>query len=82
MAKPTGTVTIDLHRCKGCGLCIAACPTRTLGLSTSLNPRGYNYATMLDGNCTGCSACAMVCPDAGITVYRERRVKAAGGIHG
>ena len=34
MSKIKGAVVIDENRCKGCNLCVVACPTKTLGLST------------------------------------------------
>lgn len=39
MAK--GTVHIDTERCKGCQLCIHACPQHVLHLSSIPNARGY-----------------------------------------
>jgi len=33
---PRGKVVIDKDRCKGCGLCIAACPNQVLAFSRSL----------------------------------------------
>ncbi len=67
----SGTVIIVTEICKGCELCIASCPQESLGLSTSINRKGYRYATLLLNNCTGCVNCALVCPDSAITVYRE-----------
>ena len=54
-----GRIEINLVRCKGCGLCIAACPKDLLDFSSELNDRGYNYV-VLDGDpeqCTGCGLC-------------------------
>lgn len=70
MAKVTGTVVIDIERCKGCEVCVANCPEKVLELSKSINKVGYRYATMANANCTGCASCAIMCPDAVITVYR------------
>ncbi len=67
----SGTVIIATEICKGCELCIASCPQESLGLSSSINRKGYRYATLLKNNCTGCVNCALVCPDSAITVYRE-----------
>ena len=36
-------ITIDPVRCKGCGLCVAACPQRVLALGTRSNGSGYFY---------------------------------------
>ncbi len=66
-----GSVTFNIETCKGCELCITACPQESLALSPNLNNLGYHYAVLVKDNCTGCINCALVCPDAVITVYRE-----------
>lgn len=64
-----GTLVIDADRCKGCELCIAACPPSVLEMSTDVNEMGYRYPLLHEG-CTGCTACQMVCPDYVFDVYR------------
>ena len=71
MAKVYGDVVIDIEKCKGCELCIDACPEDTLGLSPEINQKGYHYAIKVQDNCTGCSNCSIICPEAIITVYRK-----------
>lgn len=71
MAKVRGDIVIDIEKCKGCELCIVACPEITLGLSDKINQKGYRFAISINNNCTGCANCALVCPDAVITVYRK-----------
>ncbi|HVO76220.1 MAG TPA: ferredoxin family protein [Ignavibacteriaceae bacterium] len=71
-----GTVVINKNICKGCELCIDACPQESLGLSGQINISGYRFAELIQDNCTGCINCAIVCPDAAITVYREPKAKA------
>jgi 2-oxoglutarate ferredoxin oxidoreductase subunit delta len=66
-------VIFDVETCKGCELCIEACPQDSLELSPKLNAQGYHYVVLVKDNCTGCTNCALVCPDAVITVYRERK---------
>ncbi len=66
-----GTVIIEQNICKGCELCIVACPQESLGLSSKININGYRYVELVKDNCTGCVNCALVCPDVAITVYRE-----------
>ena len=68
-----GKVTFDIETCKGCELCIEACPQESITLSPHINAQGYHYAVLIKDNCTGCTNCALVCPDAVITVYREAK---------
>lgn len=68
-----GKVTFDIETCKGCELCIEACPQDSIQLSPHLNSQGYHYAVLIKDNCTGCTNCALVCPEAVITVYREKK---------
>ncbi|MGB8932928.1 MAG: 4Fe-4S dicluster domain-containing protein [Anaeromyxobacteraceae bacterium] len=68
-----GDVRVASELCKGCELCVAACPPECLALSADFNARGYRFAVLAKEGCTGCSACALVCPDAAITVFRAVR---------
>jgi 2-oxoglutarate ferredoxin oxidoreductase subunit delta len=70
-----GTVVINMNICKGCELCISACPQESLGLSSQINIAGYRFVELIKDNCTGCINCAIVCPDAAITVYRQPKAK-------
>ncbi len=75
MASVKGTVKINVETCKGCELCIEACPQDSLAISKNINSRSYHYAVLVQDNCTGCVNCALVCPDAVITVYRTNAKK-------
>ncbi|MGM9803165.1 MAG: ferredoxin family protein [Muribaculaceae bacterium] len=72
MAKVKGAIVVNEERCKGCGICVAACPFKVLALQQrEVNNKGYHYAYMeTPEQCTGCTSCATVCPDSCIEVYR------------
>lgn len=72
MAKVSGAVVVNEERCKGCNLCVVACPTGVLALKNKeVNDRGYHFAySANDDACIGCASCAAVCPDGCIRVYR------------
>lgn len=68
-----GRIEVDELYCKGCEVCIAACPQEVLALANDhITPKGYHPATLKAEGCTGCDICAIVCPEAAITVYREK----------
>ena len=66
-------LTIDENRCKGCGLCVRACPKKILELSkTKLNAKGYHPSELLDQDaCIACAACARTCPDMVIRIEKD-----------
>ena len=73
MAKVEGRIVVDTERCKGCGVCIPACPFDVIALAEEVNSKGYHYAYMKNPEaCTGCVNCALVCPDVAIQVYRKK----------
>lgn len=62
-------VTIDRNRCKGCELCVGACPQKVLAISSKINVKGYFPAEFKDPpRCIGCRQCAITCPDVAITI--------------
>ena len=75
-AASRGTVQVEIERCKGCTLCIPACPPGVLSMSTALNELGVPYPELVEG-CTGCGACLLVCPDYCFAVYRFEDAKEA-----
>jgi 2-oxoglutarate ferredoxin oxidoreductase subunit delta len=76
-----GRIVVSELYCKGCELCVGACPQHSLHLSTErITSKGYHPAEQIVGSdsCTGCGICAVVCPEAAITVYRQAlRARAA-----
>ncbi len=68
-----GRVEINELQCKGCELCIDACPPHVLRMAADrFTSRGYHPAELFDPDlkCTGCAICTLMCPEAAITVYR------------
>jgi 2-oxoglutarate ferredoxin oxidoreductase subunit delta len=71
-------VFIDPKRCKGCGLCIDACPKEILARAHELSVRGiYPAESAAPEECIGCMNCVVVCPDAAITITDDE-IAAAG----
>ena len=65
-------IIVDEKVCKGCSMCINACPKNIIALAKErLNAKGYHPAELIDeAACVGCAACATMCPDTAITVER------------
>ncbi len=72
-SKPDrGSVSLNSEECKGCGLCVEACPPKVLRLGEGLNRYGYHPAVYLGAGCTGCGICFFACPEpGGIAVLRR-----------
>lgn len=67
---------IASDRCKGCELCVTACPKHVLELDVSVvNALGHHPVRLTDAAaCTSCVLCARVCPDSVFTVYARPRI--------
>ena len=74
MGKMKGAIVVNIERCKGCTLCIVACPKNVIALADrKVNTHGYTYVEAVrPDDCIGCAACGIVCPDGCITVYRKK----------
>jgi 2-oxoglutarate ferredoxin oxidoreductase subunit delta len=79
-----GYIEILVDRCKGCEMCIPACPHELLSYPMKvLNKAGYFIAEFNDPEekCPACKLCAVACPDCAIVVYKRISEKvAAGGV--
>jgi 2-oxoglutarate ferredoxin oxidoreductase subunit delta len=76
---PFRPLDIVEEHCKGCELCVAACPKGVLALDRGrVNVLGYHPITLTDApSCTSCAFCARVCPDAVFTVWAAPRATAS-----
>ncbi|GHS88012.1 2-oxoacid:acceptor oxidoreductase subunit delta [Synergistales bacterium] len=69
MAK--GRVTVREEFCKSCGLCVEACPKKTLRIADHLNPKGHRPVEQFKpDDCVGCAMCARICPDVVLSVFK------------
>ena len=65
-------LSISARYCKGCGLCITACPKRSLRFTGEISENGLPVVAQVpETECTGCALCAAMCPDAAITIEVE-----------
>ena len=69
-AVDRGQVEIDGELCKGCALCVSACPVGVLHMTGTLNRRGSLAAECDGAGCTGCGICFYVCPEPGAITVR------------
>jgi len=68
-------VRILTEYCKGCELCVAACPNGVLEMSDELTELGVRPARPKAGaECSGCTLCYQVCPDAAIEIWEVEAV--------
>ncbi len=65
-------ITFKTDLCKGCGLCVDACPKHLLELDKdAINQKGHHPARITDEEkCVGCAFCATMCPDCVIEIER------------
>ena len=65
-------VTFKTDLCKGCGLCVDACPRGCLAITADkINKKGHHPVEAKDiEKCIACAFCATMCPDCIIKVER------------
>ncbi|MEW6724366.1 MAG: 4Fe-4S binding protein [Bacillota bacterium] len=69
---PKNSVVFSEERCKGCELCVTACPKQIIRMGEHINTKGFHPATIVDPEkCIGCAFCARMCPDMVIEIHRE-----------
>ena len=70
VARKNGKTVVDHKFCKGCGLCVNACPTGVLQFEEDpSNKWGVAVVAGSPDHCTGCRRCEMQCPDFAIFAY-------------
>jgi 2-oxoglutarate ferredoxin oxidoreductase subunit delta len=63
---------VNANYCKGCLICVEACPKGAIAASTSINAKGYILPEEGDmTRCNGCRLCELVCPDFAIAVETD-----------
>lgn len=65
-------LTFKTDLCKGCGLCVDACPKQVLALcKDKINKKGHHpVEAVAPESCIACAFCATMCPDCIITVEK------------
>jgi 2-oxoglutarate ferredoxin oxidoreductase subunit delta len=63
--RDRGLVELNSEECKGCGLCVEACPPKVLKIAERLNHYGYHTAEYQGSGCTACGICYFACPEPG-----------------
>ena len=66
------TLSFQTDKCKGCGLCVNACPKGVLALAEEkINKKGHHPIEAVKPElCIGCAFCATMCPDCIIKVEK------------
>lgn len=75
-SKKRNAITLVSVYCKGCGLCVDACPTGTLLLEDVMENK-FGVCVKIDAPdyCIGCKMCENKCPDFAIFVNYDEDKK-------
>jgi 2-oxoglutarate ferredoxin oxidoreductase subunit delta len=75
MAKFLGVLTFETDRCKGCNICVNACPVNILDLNKEMvNRKGYHPAYIVEPEkCIACMSCSLMCPDVVISIDKVEK---------
>lgn len=66
-------ITVDKKCCKGCNICLTACPKKIFVKSKKRNNYGTNMPDVKGPeNCVQCRMCERLCPDGAIDVKGDR----------
>ena len=49
MAKLKGAIVIDTERCKGCEVCVSACPEDVIAMAKAVMAKGITTPNLLKG---------------------------------
>lgn len=62
-------IHVDANLCKGCGLCVLACPKKIFDITKEVNKKGFNVARgVRESDCVKCRICEKTCPDLAIFI--------------
>lgn len=67
-----GSFTLFPGLCKGCGLCIAKCPSEAIFWADVLGVYG-TPAVVSNDKCIACGICVQTCPECAIAVERKKK---------
>jgi 2-oxoglutarate ferredoxin oxidoreductase subunit delta len=66
------SIHINQKWCKGCYICLEACPKKVFEKSPEVAGKGFNPVVAAHPEqCTHCWQCEMLCPDLAIHVAKE-----------